>query len=183
MRPPLSRMTFCALTSRCSRPAPWTAASAAQRSCPISAASRAPNVPRSARSARAIRRARAPSTGRRGRRAARRRRPGRRAEWRTRARRRASSSMRSCAHGAGAASIAFVVQQLQRDFAGAERCPTPGIPRTTCPDRCDRATTGGPSGARPGSLGTIASAEQLVVVGSRSGMLRWRVAMLSTSRR
>src|SRR6186713_2414474 len=44
-RPPSSRITFCALMSRCTRPALWTDASARHNSWPISAASRAPNDP------------------------------------------------------------------------------------------------------------------------------------------
>ena len=45
MRPPASRMTFCALTSRCRRPAACTARSAPQRSMPIAVASAAENTP------------------------------------------------------------------------------------------------------------------------------------------
>ena len=44
-RPPSSRITFCALMSRWTRPALWTDARARHSSWPISAASRAPNDP------------------------------------------------------------------------------------------------------------------------------------------
>ena len=54
MRPLRSRITFCALTSRCSRPAECTAASASQTSTPMSAASRALKRPCSCRSSSSV---------------------------------------------------------------------------------------------------------------------------------
>ena len=45
MRPPCSRMTLCALTSRCTSPAPWTAASARHRLRAMSVASSPPSGP------------------------------------------------------------------------------------------------------------------------------------------
>ena len=65
-RPPSSRITFCALTSRCTRPAPCTAASARHSSLPISAASRRRKA-RARRPRPSVRPRRTPSTGRRGR--------------------------------------------------------------------------------------------------------------------
>ena len=161
------------------------AASAAQRSRPMSAASRAPNGPRACRpSARATRRAPAPSTGRRDDRAARRRRPGRRA---------GAGCARAAALRRGCGSVRlgvspFVVQQLERDFAMEQLCPRRGRPRTTCPGRCARAATVGPSALRRpagggGSVRPVADRRSARRPPLRSGCCGGRLAMLSTSRR
>ncbi len=55
IRPPASRITFCALMSRCTRPALCTAATARQTSMPISAASWPPSTPRAASSCFSVR--------------------------------------------------------------------------------------------------------------------------------
>ncbi len=55
VRPPSSRMTFCALMSRWTRPRPWTAASAWQRSTPMGVASSALSGPRARSSSSIVR--------------------------------------------------------------------------------------------------------------------------------
>ena len=124
MRPPPSRMTFCALMSRCRRPAPCTAASAAQTSRPTSRGFARAERPLRWTISRASRRARARSTGRRGRRAPRRRRPGRRARGAGVPAAGPRSSAVACLaighHTFACRALSLetvVVEQLQRDVA------------------------------------------------------------------